>query len=266
LAISALILLIISYYLGLPNVAKELSLSLFIVGSGLVVLRLLEILIVNTLPEEVNPHSIANIIKIFGYLFIALIALSILELNFAILGGTVMGIILGFAAQPTLGNLFAGLLVLLSRALTPGERVIIASKEIPIQITPWPAYKFFSRDYVFPGYEVYVKEIGLFFTKVVTTNGIEIVLPNSVLIKSIIIKQPVEKKINIRLEVPIEKVRDALQRINELSNKLHKMKVLGVYIEEQSDKNYIIIKVEGKAINPYEARSEFYEKILDAIK
>ncbi len=261
IALAGIILIFVTYYFDLPKLWRELSVALFIAGSGLIALRLLEFLIVKTLPKEVNPQSVANIVKIFGYLFIVLIIVSIFELNFAILGGTVMGIILGFAAQPTLGNLFAGLLILLSRTLVPGDRVIIASKKIPIQITQNPSYKFFSRNYVFPGYEVTVKEIGLFFTKVETIEGIEINIPNSLLLESVIIKQPVERVVNIRLEVPLSKLDLVINKIRELGKGLQYFKLGDIVVEEQSDKTNVIIRITGKASNPLKARTEFLQRV-----
>jgi small-conductance mechanosensitive channel len=62
-----------------------------------------------------------------GYLLIVFGLLALLNVNPAslLVGGALVGAIIGLAAQQTLGNYFAGLVLLLARPYVPGQRVTI---------------------------------------------------------------------------------------------------------------------------------------------
>jgi len=64
-----------------------------------------------------------------GYLIVALTAMDLIALPIGhlLVGGAVTGIIVGIAAQQSLSNVFAGLVLLLTRPYTPGEQVRIIS-------------------------------------------------------------------------------------------------------------------------------------------
>ena len=66
---------------------------------------------------------------LLGYLAVLLIAFDLfaVPVGHLLVGGAVTGVILGIAAQQALGNLFAGLVLLLSRPYTPGERIRVRS-------------------------------------------------------------------------------------------------------------------------------------------
>lgn len=68
-------------------------------------------------------------VSLGGYIVIAVIALSQLgvQLGQLLVGGALTGIILGIASQQSLGNLFAGLLLVLSRPFTIGDRLVVHS-------------------------------------------------------------------------------------------------------------------------------------------
>jgi small-conductance mechanosensitive channel len=60
-----------------------------------------------------------------GYALTLLISLDLfaVPVGHLLVGGAVTGVIVGIAAQQTLGNLFAGLVLLFSRPYIPGERI-----------------------------------------------------------------------------------------------------------------------------------------------
>jgi len=64
-----------------------------------------------------------------GYLVLVFGLLALLNVNPAslLVGGALIGAIVGLAAQQTLGNYFAGLVLLLARPYVPGERITIHS-------------------------------------------------------------------------------------------------------------------------------------------
>jgi small-conductance mechanosensitive channel len=66
---------------------------------------------------------------VVGYLLMALILLGMLEvpIQHLLLGGALTGVIVGIAAQQSLGNVFAGMVLLMARVFRVGDRVRIRS-------------------------------------------------------------------------------------------------------------------------------------------
>lgn len=73
--------------------------------------------------------AVRLILVLVGYLIIGLGVLSLMQVNLGnlLLGGAITGVVLGIAAQQTLGNFFAGLVLLLARPYVAGQRVKIRS-------------------------------------------------------------------------------------------------------------------------------------------
>jgi small-conductance mechanosensitive channel len=67
-----------------------------------------------------------------GYLIAVLAVCDLLgvQLRQVLVGGAITGIVVGLAAQPVLGNLFAGLVLLFARPYVPGQRVRVMSGAI----------------------------------------------------------------------------------------------------------------------------------------
>jgi small-conductance mechanosensitive channel len=128
----------------------------------------------------------ANVLRFMGLLLAFLVFLYFFRVDGAILllGGSVGGIVLGFAAQKTVENVFAGLLILISRNIEIGDRIRLVSSTLPQTALTFPSYKFYSYDYLIQGYSGVVEGIGIFFTKVRLDSGLIITIPNSIFLSS----------------------------------------------------------------------------------
>jgi hypothetical protein len=73
--------------------------------------------------------AIRLICLILTYLTVGLGVLAMLEVNLGnlLVGGAVTGVVVGIAAQQTLGNFFAGLVLFFARPYVPGQRVKVHS-------------------------------------------------------------------------------------------------------------------------------------------
>jgi small conductance mechanosensitive channel len=107
--------------------------------------------------------------SIVGYILVLLGALQVLnvQLGSLLVGGAVTGVVLGIAAQQSLGNFFAGLVLLFSRPYVPGDRI-----------------KIFTGALGGP-FEGVIVDSGLIYTTLSTDNG-PIKLPNAGLLGSAI--------------------------------------------------------------------------------
>lgn len=116
---------------------------------------------------EADPAGtpLARLVTITGYIIVVLWVLSIFGISFDVLllGGALSGIILGIAAQQTLGNIFAGIVLLIVRPFRVGERAIIKS--------------------TLGEYEGLVTHMGFFYVKIQTARG-RVELPNAIALAS----------------------------------------------------------------------------------
>ncbi|HEX2049679.1 MAG TPA: mechanosensitive ion channel family protein [Actinomycetota bacterium] len=106
--------------------------------------------------------TISLLITIVGYALVLLVLLGALGVDTGslLLGGAITGVVLGIAAQQTLGNFFAGIVLLVVRPFAVGDDVVLRSGPLGGQ------------------YEGRVTEIGLFYTDLVTETG-AVALPNA---------------------------------------------------------------------------------------
>ena len=102
------------------------------------------------------------VISVVGYVIVVLTSLAVLQVNMSglLLGGALTGVVVGIAAQQTLGNFFAGLVLLLVRPFALGEKVVFRSGPLGGE------------------YEGLVTDMGLFYVTLVTAQG-EVQLPNA---------------------------------------------------------------------------------------
>jgi small-conductance mechanosensitive channel len=98
-----------------------------------------------------------------GYVIVVLAALDLLDtpIGHLLVGGAVTGVILGIAAQQSLANVFAGLVLLLSRPYVPGERILIRSGALGGPL------------------EGMVTRVGLAYTTLLGSDGIIVNIPNA---------------------------------------------------------------------------------------
>ena len=106
--------------------------------------------------------GLAIVVTVAGYLIVLISLLGTLGINPAglLLGGAITGVVLGIAAQQTLSNFFAGIVLLVNKPLAVGEYVIMRSGPLGGE------------------YEGLVTDMSLFYVKVETSQG-SVLLPNA---------------------------------------------------------------------------------------
>ena len=141
-------------------------------------------------PESITRYRVLRRSVTTGIIFIGLLsALLVIPQVRAVAGGllassAVLGIVVGFAAQRTLGNFVAGLLIAFAQPVRLGDKVAVESDE------------------------GVVEEIGLTYTFVRTDNDDRLVIPNEKLASDTIRNSTIrrrEKVAEITLQVPLGK-------------------------------------------------------------
>jgi small conductance mechanosensitive channel len=141
-------------------------------------------------PEAITRYRIVRRSVTATIIFVGLLsALLVIPQVRAVAGGllassAVLGIVIGFASQRTLGNFVAGLLIGFTQPVRLGDDVVIESTEGTVE------------------------EIGLIYTFVRTENGDRLVIPNEKLASDTIRNSTIrsrEKVAEISLQVPLGK-------------------------------------------------------------
>ncbi len=207
----------------------------------------------NILIPVIEKIGVASIILIGGIM--ALQALGV-DITVLIAGMGVMGIIIGFAAQDTLGNFFAGIHILLDRAFKIGDYVVFEGDD---------------RVYI-------VKDVGLRSTKLYDIFAHTMIfVPNSQIAnhKIINLNKP-DKKMRIRIDVGvsydsnIERVKTLLRKIaiehpNILKN--DEFQPVVVFREfGESSLNFTLYAWVDEVENQWAVASELRAKILNTFR
>jgi small conductance mechanosensitive channel len=232
--------------------AEQLNLvkSLIIVVAGIIAINIVGNAIIVYLRDRVNEkaYAVGNVVKVIGILAVLLFAISTSRLGaeLALLGGAVTGLVLGLALQPVLGNLFAGIIILTTRFVEVGDTVRIVASQVPYQVALFPVYKYFSPDYVAPGYKGRVVEVGLVYSTLILDTGYELRVPNMVLLSSGVVdytpKWSEKQVVLVRVELPLSVIElDKLEE--EIGRVLEGLNVMAVDYTEQSDKDFVIVRV-----------------------
>jgi small-conductance mechanosensitive channel len=124
------------------------------------------------------------IVLTVGYILVILGLLQMLNVNLKnlLVGGAITGIVLGIAAQQSLGNFFAGLVLMFARPFVPGQRVIIQSGAMG------------------GPHRGVITESGLIYTTILTDKG-PLQLPNSGLLAAAVGPEPDDAETDTGLSV-----------------------------------------------------------------
>ncbi|MEM1962895.1 MAG: mechanosensitive ion channel family protein [Candidatus Caldarchaeum sp.] len=255
----------------LPPLMERVVVVASIVLVGVYLVRITSSHVVKTFRPLVGQQAVGGglIIQIIGYILIAVFVLSTLGIppETALAGGTVTGLVIGFAGQTTLSNVIAGIILLTSRPFKIGDRIAVVTSSIPYQWAFLPGYKFFSRDYVIPAYTGVVDNMSLMYTTLVTDDGLVIKIPNNLILANSAIanySEVTERERKLRYEFPIDispetvlnNLREALSEFPEIKD---------IYLEEQSDKTHyiVVITFEAPVTQWRELKSRLLAKVIE---
>ena len=134
--------------------------------------------------KRLSPGSAGTVgflVRLVAVVALAVVALRIAGLNPAALalGGAVTAVVLGLAAQQTLGNLFAGLVLLGTRPFRVGERVRLTGGSLAGSL------------------EGTIGSLGLFYTSLVTGED-RVLVPNSIVLQLAIVPLREPDKVELR--------------------------------------------------------------------
>lgn len=119
-------------------------------------------------------------------------------LSVAAFSGTAVGIILGLAAQQTLSNVIAGIVIIITNRYKPGDRVTIINWRYGIIRVMYP------HEGMPNGFTGVIRNITLMFTEIISDSGWVYTVPNYVMLDALIIHRNISpfKRVRARIDLP----------------------------------------------------------------
>lgn len=206
LVLFSVIAYIITLIPGIPSNINDVIYMVLILIAGVLIVNLVSDIIeakANSKNKQVS-NTIVFVTRLAGYIIVIAIALSSFKIGLTsvILGGGFVGVVVGLAAQASLSNFFSGIVLLFSKPFNIGDRITLSTWQYGLIAPSYPP-KFFSQDFLVPGYTGIVEKMTLTFTTIRLDNNIPIKIPNSIVLQaSIFLNNEEYRNVKVRYEVP----------------------------------------------------------------
>jgi small-conductance mechanosensitive channel len=150
--------------------------------------------------DEREMREFVRVFRLIAYPILILVLLQTVGISIAglLVGAGFLGIIVGLAAQTTLGNAFAGISIVYSNPFKAGDKITITPLSLGIQAPTHP------HETMMTEITGTVKSIGVIYTKLMRDDWSMMYIPNSILNQGIVqnLSRVSERLVRIRLGVP----------------------------------------------------------------
>lgn len=176
--------------------------------------------------------TVAFAIRLITVLVIGALALSIAGVNpqTILLGGAFTAVIIGLAAQQTLGNMFAGIVLQGARPFRVGERVRLTGAQLSGSI------------------EGTVGSLGLFYTSLVRGDE-KILIPNSVILLVAVTPLREAEGVDIRARFDSHVTPTEVQHMLDHAITVPTRRPPSIWLEEV-DRDEVIVRIAATPVNP----------------
>ncbi len=149
-----------------------------------------------TLKEEGS--ALADLFRVVAYAIVAITVLYELKVNVTglLVGAGFLGIVLGLAAQNTLGNILAGFEIMATKPFKIGDTVKVSTWQYGNIASTWP------HGLIVPGFEGKVEKVGLVYASLLGPDNIRTYIPNGILIQALVINY--ERSETMHMEQRVE--------------------------------------------------------------
>jgi small conductance mechanosensitive channel len=197
--------------------------------------------------DPATAGTLGFLVRLFAMVAVVVIALRIAGVNAATLavGGAFTAIVLGLAAQQTLGGLFAGIVLQSTRPFRVGERVRLTGGALAGSI------------------EGTVSSLGLFYATLVR-GADRLLVPNSVLINLVVVPLREPDKVDVRArfssDASPQRIEERLLRAITVPTRYRPSVSL-----EEVDEDGVVLRVNATPLRP-EDGSQLAEEVLEALR
>ncbi|MFP3312776.1 MAG: mechanosensitive ion channel family protein [Acidilobus sp.] len=219
-----------------------------------------------------NASSVAFIVRLSGYViaFVVLLAIIRVGVTEALAAGGFTGLVVGLASQFVLSNIFGGIVIILTRPFRVGDRITFSTWQYGLIVPSYPP-KFFSTDYLVPGYTGVVEEINLMYTVILSDDNVPIKVPNSVMAQAAIFVHSGNEVRRVRTRYEVPKDLDPEVVIKRLEKELSALPIVAdvptIRVVESSQSTYVLaIDARCKTMFEDEARHSILITVMKTIK
>lgn len=207
--IASIVLVLVLYYLLFYFHTDEAYMKLLVSIASLIFGISIIMLFSNLLKKYIETKgikqeagTISRLFSIIAYLILIIIVLSLLNVNVTglLISAGFLGIVLGLAAQPTLGNIFSGISMIIAKPFEPGDYITIQTWQYNKMPSTYP------HDEFIPGYGGTVNKIGLLYTEILNQSDAPLYVPNGILNQAMVINHRRSDAINIAFMAEIPKI------------------------------------------------------------
>jgi small-conductance mechanosensitive channel len=197
--------------------------------------------------DPATAGTLGFLIRLLAMAAVVILALRIAGVNAATLavGGAFTAIVLGLAAQQTLGGLFAGIVLQSTRPFKVGERVRLVGGALAGSI------------------EGTVSSLGLFYATLVQ-GADRLLVPNSVLINLVVVPLREPDKVDVRArfdsDASPQRVEERLLRAITVPTRYRPSVSL-----EEVDRDGVVLRINATPLRP-EDGSQLAEEVLEALR
>jgi Small-conductance mechanosensitive channel len=278
LVILVMVIAVIAYMLTSLHLVPVSYSSVFYgvvaIISGLAITTIISKAVYDGMSKSVGAHNAASlsfIIKVVGYTLTLLIFFSYFKIGLgaALAAGGFSGLIIGLASQNVLSNIFGGIMILVTRPFKVDDRITVSTWQYGLDAPAYPP-KFWSNDFIIPGYTGIVKNISLIYTYITTDDNTPLRIPNSILVQAAIFVQNGSGARVVRTKYEIPKSVDPDDAINNIKKSVKKLKFIksdpSIRILESTLNTYIIV-IEALCEGQYEEipRSEIIKETMKTV-
>jgi small conductance mechanosensitive channel len=191
--------------------------------------------------------TVGFLIRLITLVLVAVVALRLAGLDAGTLavGGAFTAVVLGLAAQQTIANLFAGLVLLSTRPFRVGERVRFVGGALAGEV------------------EGIVGSLGLFYTTLVS-GADRIMVPNNVILTLAIIPLREPERVELRARFGAETTPRQVEDMLEEAITVPLRYTPNVTLEEL-DRNELVVKILATPLNPPDG-AKLADEILAAVR
>ena len=181
-------------YTAYFNVAFTVIFSIIIVE---LIARGMLLISTKTLKEEGS--ALADLFRVIAYTIVAITVLYELKVNVTglLVGAVFLGIVLGLAAQNTLGNILAGFEIMATKPFKIGDTVKVSTWQYNNIASTWP------HGLIVPGFEGKVEKVGLVYASLLGPDNIRTYIPNGILIQALVINYERSETMHIEQRVEL---------------------------------------------------------------
>ncbi|WP_393971207.1 mechanosensitive ion channel family protein [Oxyplasma meridianum] len=216
-------------------------------------------------------HPIMFLLSILAYFILGVVVLSSLGIDVSslILGGSLISVVLGLAANTVLSNQFAGILFVVVRPFNIGDLVTMNMWQYG-GVFPTLFPKYFSVDRIeATAYTGQVVDITINYTILDMANGDRVKIPNGILVQGAIIIRKPGVLVKARYEIPkfieFERVEPLIRK--EIESIPDYMGSISITVDETTLNTYILMVVaKFNVLDVDEKRGEIFLRLMRLVE